>query len=340
PTAVSALGRIEPEGEVIQVSASSAAEASKVEQLLVERGDQVRKGQTIAILDSNSPRQAALQRAKTDVQIAQANLARIKAGAKTGDINAQQEAIARLEAELDGQISAQQATISRLQAQLNNAEVEYRRHAQLYRDGAISASELDTRRLRVDTVKEQLNEARETLNRTTNTIEVQRNEAKARLASISEVRSVDVQVAQAELNQAIASVKQAQANLDLASVEAPIDGQILKVNVRPGEVISDEGIVAIGQTNQMYVVAEVYETDIERVKVGQKATITGSAFSNKLSGKVTQVGLEVDRQDVFNADPLVNTDNNVIEVKIRLDPQSSDRVANLSNLQVETVIHL
>ncbi|MGL5938774.1 MAG: biotin/lipoyl-binding protein [Waterburya sp.] len=145
PTAVSALGRIEPEGEVIQVSASSAAEASKVDQLLVERGDQVRKGQTIAILDSNSPRQAALQRAKTDVQIAQANLAKIKAGAKTGDINAQKEAIARLEAELDGQISAQQATISRLQAQLNNAEVEYRRYDQLYKDGAISASELDTK---------------------------------------------------------------------------------------------------------------------------------------------------------------------------------------------------
>jgi HlyD family secretion protein len=339
PTAVSALGRLEPEGEVVQVSASSASEAAKVEQLLVKQGDKVRQGQAIAILDSYSPRQAALEKAKTDVQIAQANLAKVKAGAKTGDINAQKEAIARLQAELKGQTSTQTATIDRLKAELDNANVEYRRHLQLYQDGAISASELDTRRLRVDTVKEQLNEAEETLNRITNTIEVQRNEAEAKLASISEVRTVDVQVAQAELNQAIANVKQAQADLNLASVVAPINGQVLKVNVRPGEVISDEGIAAIGQTNQMYVVAEVYETDIERVKVGKKATITGAAFSKKLSGKVTQIGLEVDRQNVFNADPLVNTDNKVIEVKIRLDPKSSTQVANLSNLQVQTIIH-
>jgi HlyD family secretion protein len=340
PTAVSALGRLEPEGEVVQVSASSASEAAKVEQLLVKQGDKVRQGQAIAILDSYSPRQAALEKAKTDVQIAQANLAKVKAGAKTGDINAQKEAIARLQAELEGQTSAQTATIDRLKAELNNANVEYRRHLQLYQEGAISASELDTRRLRVDTVKEQLNEAEETLNRLTNTIEVQRNEAEAKLASISEVRTVDVQVAQAELNQAIANVKQAQADLNLASVVSPINGQVLQINVRPGEVISDEGIAAIGQTNQMYVVAEVYETDIERVKVGQKAAITGAAFSQKLSGKVTQIGLEVDRQNVFNADPLVNTDNKVIEVKIRLDPKSSTQVAGLSNLQVQTVIHL
>ncbi|NJL53534.1 MAG: hypothetical protein HC930_17675 [Hydrococcus sp. SU_1_0] len=49
PTAVSALGRIEPEGEVIQLSVSSAAEGSKIEQLLVERGDTVERGQVVAI---------------------------------------------------------------------------------------------------------------------------------------------------------------------------------------------------------------------------------------------------------------------------------------------------
>ena len=225
-----------------------------------------------------------------------------------------------------------------MKAELSNAEVEDRRHLQLYEDGAISASELDTKRLRVDTVKEQLNEANETLNRTANTIEVERNEAEAKLASITEVRSVDVKVAQAESEQAIATVKQAQADLNLASVLAPINGQVLKVNVRPGEVIGNNGIAAIGQTSQMYVVAEVYETDIERVKVGQKATITGAVFSEQLSGKVTQIGLEVDRQNVFNSDPLVDTDNKVVEVKIRLDPKSSAQVASLSNLQVQTVL--
>ena len=340
PVAVSALGQIEPEGEVIQLSVSSAAEGSRVEQLLVKQGDTVRRGQIIAVLDNYSRRLAALENAKADVQIAQANLARVKAGARQGDINAQQATINRLEAELRGQIAAQEAAIARLNAELANARIEYRRYEQLYQDGAISASDRDTRLLRVDTVKEQLAEAQETLNRTVETTKVQRKEAQAKLASIAEVRPVDVQVAQAELTQRMAAVKQAQAALELTEVRSPMNGQVLTVNVRPGEVVGNRGIVALGQTDQMYVVAEVYETDIDKVRLGQTATVTGAAFTEELTGKVAEVGLEVQQQDVFEADPLVDTDNRVVEVKIRLDPESSQRVRSLSNLQVQVVIKL
>lgn len=90
----------------------------------------------------------------------------------------------------------------------------------------------------------------------------------------------------------------------------------------------------------MYVAAEVYETDVARVRLRQKAIVTGSAFELELEGEVTQVGLEVKQQDVFESDPLVNTDNKVVEVKIRLDPESSKRVTALSNLQVQVVIVL
>jgi HlyD family secretion protein len=340
PTAVSALGQIEPEGEVIQLSVSSAAESSKVEQLLVQRGDRVKQGQVVAVLDSYNSASAATNKAQTDVRIAQANLERVQAGAKQGDISAQKSSINRLEAELKGQIAAQEAAIARLEAELANANVEYNRYQQLFDDGAISAQERDTRRLRVDTVEQQLAETKETLNRTIETTNVQRNEAQAKLESIAEVRSVDVQVAQAELAQAQAQVKQAQENLALTQVRSPTDGQVLKVNVRPGEVVGDQGIVAIGQTEQMYVVAEVYETDVDQVRVGQKALITGSAFDEELKGEVAQVGLEVEQQDVFESNPLVNTDNKVVEVRIRLSPESSQRVTALSNLQVQVVVVL
>jgi HlyD family secretion protein len=338
PTAVSALGRIEPEGEVIELSVSSAAEGSKIEELLVERGDTVQRGQVVAILDNYGRQQAVLESAKADVQTAIANLERVQAGAKQGDINAQQAAINRLEAELRGQRASQEAAIARFEAELKNAEVEYRRYQQLAENGAISDSERDTKRLRVDTVRQQLSEARETLNRTIATTQVQRSEAQAKLASVAEVRDVDVRVAQAELEQARGEVKQAEQALALTKVRSPINGQILTINVRPGEVVGDKGIMSIGQTAQMYVVAEVYETDVEKVRLGQKAIITGTAFSEKLQGEVSQIGLEVKQQDVFESDPLVNTDNKVVEVKIRLSPQSSQKVATLSNLQVEVVI--
>ena len=340
PTAVSALGQIEPEGEVIRLSVSTAAEGSRVDSLLVERGDTVKQGQVVAILDSYNRAAAALNKARTDVSIAQANLERVRAGAKQGDINAQKSAINRLEAELRGQIASQKAAIARLSAELNNAKVEYNRYQQLFEDGAISVQQRDTRRLRVDTVEQQLAEAQETLNRTIETTEVERNEAQAKLESVTEVRTVDVQVAEAELEQAQAAVQQAQASLALTEVRSPMDGRVLEVNARPGEVVGDRGIVAIGQTDQMYVVAEVYETDIDRVRLGQKAIVTGSAFKEELKGEVAQVGLEVKQQDVFESDPLVNTDNKVVEVKIRLDPKSSKRVTALSNLQVQVVIAL
>ena len=340
PTAVSALGQIEPEDEIVQLSVSSSAEGSKIEQLLVRRGDKVRQGQVVAVLDSYNRASAAIDKAQTDVRIAQANLERVRAGAKQGDISAQRSAINRLEAELRGQVAAQKAAIARLEAELSNAKVEYNRYRQLFGDGAISAQERDTRRLRVNTVEQQLAEAQETLNRTIETTEVQRSEAQAKLESVSEVRPVDVQVAQAELEQAQAAVKQARETLALTQVRSPIDGQVLKVNVRPGEVVSNQGILAVGQTDRMSVVAEVYETDIDKVRLGQKAIVTGSAFKGELTGEVAQVGLEVEQQDVFESDPLVDTDNKVVEVKIRLDPESSKRVTALSNLQVQVVIVL
>lgn len=340
PTAVSALGQIEPEGEIIELSVSSAAESSKVEKLLVKRGDKVKQGQVVAVLDRYDRASTAVDKAQTDVRIAQANLERVRAGAKQGDISAQEAAIERLEAELRGQEASQKAAISRLTAELSNAQVEYNRYRQLFKDGAISAQERDTRRLRVDTVGQQLAEAKETLNRTIETTNVQRNEAQAKLESIAEVRSVDVQVAQAELEQAQAAVKQARAELALNEVRSPIDGRVLEVNVRPGEVVGNRGIVAIGQTERMYVTAEVYETDVDKIRLGQKAVVTGSAFQEKLEGEVTQIGLEVRQQDVFESDPLVNTDNKVVEVKIRLSPESSKRVTALSNLQVQVIIVL
>ena len=58
-TTVTALGRLEPQGEVIQLSAPGATSGTQVEQLLVKVGDQVKPGQVIAILDARDRRHAA-----------------------------------------------------------------------------------------------------------------------------------------------------------------------------------------------------------------------------------------------------------------------------------------
>ncbi|WP_019505306.1 ABC exporter membrane fusion protein [Pleurocapsa sp. PCC 7319] len=338
---VTALGRLEPSGEIIQVSVSSSSEGDRLEELLVKQGDKIQKGDVIAVLDSRDRLVAALNQAQEQVRVAEANLAQVRAGAKTGEIRAQQAAIARIEAESRNDIMAQTATVSRIKAELNNAEVEYQRYQNLYQDGAISASEKDSKYLTLATAKEQLAEAQANLNRIKSSQQEQIAEAKATLDKIAEVRPVDIAVAEAEVRHTQAAVKTAQAELERAYIKSPQPGTVIKILTRPGEVVSsNEGIVRIGQTDWMYAIAEVYESDIGKVKLGQKVTVSSSAIAEKLTGTVERIGLEVERQEVVNTDPTANIDAKVVEVKVKLDPESSEKVAGLTNLLVNVRIDL
>ena len=90
----------------------------------------------------------------------------------------------------------------------------------------------------------------------------------------------------------------------------------------------------------MYAIAEVYETDIAKVRNGQRATITSPVFVGNLEGTVTRIGKQIGKKDVLNTDPAADTDARVIEVRIRLDPESSKKVASLTNLQVQVKIDI
>lgn len=335
---IAALGRLEPASEVIRVSAPIALDGDRVSQLLIKQGDRVQKGQVIAILDSRDKLQNAVNQAREQVRVAQARLAQVQAGAKTGEIEAQQATIVRLEADRQGEIAAQSAEIDRWQAEVRTAQAEFARFNQLYGQGAIAASNLDSKRLALETAQSQLRQAQVKQNQAANSLEAQLSEARATLNRIAEVRPVDVQTIEAEVSSAIAAMQRAETELDQAFIRAPMTGQILKVHTRSGEKISESGIADLAQTDRMQVVAEVYQSDIARVKVGQTATITGQAFAEELQGTVSEIGLQVNQQRVFSNQPGENLDRRVIDVKIRLTPEASKRVSSLTNLQVQTAI--
>ncbi|MEH1978582.1 ABC exporter membrane fusion protein [Nostoc sp.] len=376
-TTIAGLGRLEPQGEVIHLSAAPSSEGGvKVAQLLVKEGDQVQPQQVIAILENRDRLLAVREQAKKQVKVAQANLAKVKAGAKVGEIIAGQATIARLQAQLRGQIATvqatiarlqaqlqgekkvQQAKISRLEAQLRNAQTEFERYQMLYQQGAVEASKFDSKRLEVETAKDQLKEAKaaqkqtlETLlqqineteatqKQTSETLLQQINEAKATLNQITEIRPTDLLSAEAEVESAIAALKKSEADLALAYVRSPSSSQILKINARPGEIVTEQGIADLGQTNQMYVVAEVYETDISKVRIGQRATVTSFAFAEQLRGTVVQISSQIEKKSILDTDPTADLDARVVKVKIRLDPVDSKKVAGLTNLQVEAVINI
>ncbi len=373
---VAALGRLEPEAEVISLFAPLALDGDRIAQILVKEGDRVKGRQMVAILDARDRLQAAVIQAQQQVRVAQAKLAQVEAGAKVGEINAQQasverleaqsqgdktaqqEAIFRIEAQWQGDRIAQEASIKKLEAELKNAEAEYQRYQQLYSQGAVSNSLYDSKGLTVETAKQQVDEAKAVLNRINTTASKQLAEAKAALArtnatgskqvseakatltSIAEIRPVDVAAAKTEVENAIATLKHAQTELAGAYIKAPMAGQIIKIHTRVGEKISASGIADLAQTNQMMAIAEVYQTDIGKVKLGQQAVISSQAFVGELRGTVAQIGLQVNRQNVFSNQPGENLDSRVVEVKISLNPEDSKRVAGFTNLQVQTAIEI
>ncbi|MBH8552028.1 efflux RND transporter periplasmic adaptor subunit [Nostocaceae cyanobacterium CENA357] len=373
---VTALGRLEPKGKVIKLSAPASSQGSRVETLLVSEGSTVKTGQAIAILDNRTRLQAAYQEAQEEIKVAQVNLAKVQAGAKVGEIEAQKaeiariqaqiigeetrqrEAVARLEAQWLGEKKAQQATINKLEAELKNAQIEFQRYQQLYSERAISQSLFDSKRLSVDTITQQLSEAKANLNRIDSTGLNQISEAKTDLAriqatgskqvsaaaatlnQIAEVRPVDVEAAKVEISRAVAAAKQAKANLDQAYVRSPQDGVVLDIHTRSGEMVSDNGIVEIGQTSLMYAVVEVYQSDVNKVHPEQKVRISSNSLPGELYGRVDRIGQKVQRQDIINADPSENIDSRIVEVYVRLGEASSLKAAKFTNLQVKAVIGL
>lgn len=340
--AVTALGRLEPQGEVIELSAPSSTQAPRVEQILVREGKRVKAGEVVAILDNRTRATTTLEHALAEVAVARAELARVKVGAQTGEITAQQAKIAQLEAELQGQKQILQATLARTEAERRNAQAEYQRYETLYNDGAISAQELETKRLSAETTTQQVNESEATRNEKVASLQRQIDEAKATLDKITEVRPTDVQVATAEIERASAVVKQAQADLALSVVKAPISGEIIEIHTQPGETIGTDGIAQIGRTEQMVVVAEVLEEDIGKVRLGQRATITSEneTFAGKLHGTVSEIARQIGKQDVLNSDPAADVDARVVEVKIGLAPEASQRVSGLTYANVVVEIRI
>jgi HlyD family secretion protein len=159
-----------------------------------------------------------------------------------------------------------------------------------------------------------------------------------RLARGGVSASANRDVARTAATVATANLERAQAELARSIVTAPFAGEILDVHAKTGERVGPAGIAELGQTDEMYAVAEVYETDIRFVKVGQQAVVTSPALAGPIKGTVEKIGRKVGKNDVLSSDPAAKTDARVVEVRIRLDDAAA--ASGLTNLQVEVELEL
>ncbi|MFL6568648.1 MAG: efflux RND transporter periplasmic adaptor subunit, partial [Chthoniobacterales bacterium] len=157
----------------------------------------------------------------------------------------------------------------------------------------------------------QLDDQKFTLDKTEGELAKARAELRAAEASLARTHSM-VAVESAE-----AKVKSAEQQLELTIIRAPIDGEVLKVFTYPGERIGNDPILKMGDTADMHVIAEVHETDVGGVRVGQRATITSAALPEPVSGTVEEIGGLIYKNDVLDIDPRADKDSRIVEVRIK-----------------------
>lgn len=329
---VVALGRLEPQGEVIRIGGPTG---ERISQMKVQQGDQVQSGDVLAQLDSYGERLAERDYAASQLSEAEKRL-RAQTHYGQAQIQEAQTRVQQVDRPTNFEIAAQQANVRDLEAQLSLANTDLQRSQNLRNEGAISQQDLDRQVTQVRQLQEQLSSARANLVRLEEKRQTDVGNAQA------QVRSQQANLSVAEVEAAVESARQnlklAQAKLDRTIIRAPRQGRVLRIITHAGEAIGEQGILDLGDTSQMNVVAEVYESDVGLVKLGQPAAITSrnGAFSKPLTGKVSEIGWQIFKNDVLDDDPAANADARVVEVKIRLD--NSQPVAALTNLQVDVRI--
>ncbi len=329
-TRVAALGRLAPQGDVINVG---APDGDRLVQMLVLEGQQVQAGDILAILGSHAERLAEQQHITSRLA----------------------ESSARLEAETayGNALLAESALRLRQLQHLPPLEIQIQETKVRTLEEEVATAQKDVDRLRTLTAKQMA--SRQELDRQMLVLrrhEWERQGAQSALTKLHDAQSLDLQLAQAQLRTAQASMPKAQRAIEIESlraqfalaaarverclIRAPISGQILKILTRPGEAANRQPIVQMGDTRHMYTVAEVYETDIGLVHVGQQASVMSPALPQALHGTVELIGQTISKNALLDVDPAAAVDRRIVEVKIRLEP--NDLAAQLVNLQVDVAI--
>jgi HlyD family secretion protein len=339
PRRVSALGRIEPETKIRKVAVSSSLSGDRIEEILVAENTWVKQGTPLARLNSYGTLKASYDEASENVKVAESKLAQVQAGAKQGEIRAQEFNVQSLERKLAAQKLAQDQAVNAARSKASEAKIEARRYDQLFQAGGASELERDRYRTRADSTAADLAKAIETREGTLLTLRSDIESARQTLEQIKEVRPEDVTTARNELRKAIAARDRARQEFNYAMVRAPQDGRILKIIARPGDKVSDEGILEMADTSRMIVTAEVYQTDMRLMGMGQTATITADGIEGSLKGTVYQVIPQVQKQTIFAGEPGENQDQRVFEVKLhlQLNEEQQKKISYASNLQVNVV---
>ena len=134
----------------------------------------------------------------------------------------------------------------------------------------------------------------------------------------------------------IAERRTLEADLADSELKSPIDGTVLRLNARVGERPNTDGVLEVGASQSMEALIEVYESDINRIAVGDPVTLVSEngGFDGSLRGRVERISPQVRQREVLSTNPTGDADARIVEVQVTLDRASASRVARLAGLKV------
>lgn len=151
-----------------------------------------------------------------------------------------------------------------------------------------------------------------------------------------EEKKDDLVKLEGQLREATAQRQALRVDLADSELRAPLAGTVLKIHSRVGERPGGEGVLELGAGDQMQAIAEVYESDINRVKLGQSVLLTSEngGFSGSLQASVIRISPQVRQRAVLSTDPTGDADARVVEVRLALAPADAERVRDLAGLKL------
>jgi membrane fusion protein (multidrug efflux system) len=266
------------EGDLISISSTVSG---KIRLLPIREGEQIKKGQLIAQLREED------YQAKVDVAAGTVQSVNALLNEAMADVLLVKEKTEKDVQRAEAVLSASQARLKEAEANMQLATLDFKRIGKLYKSNTISASEMDKVQAAYMLAQAGLEKAKE---------EINENRAKLKVAraNIGEVtlKQRRVESLKGKLKEATAELEAARLKLAHTTVTSPIDGVVAKKISNIGEVVSaGQPIAVIVDLNNIWVEANLEETQVEHVRLGQSVDLKVDAYPNtRFTGKVINIG--------------------------------------------------
>ncbi len=274
--------------------------SGRIARILVKPGDQVEKAQIVIVLE-NDDLQAQVQRGEKERVVAERRLTEIKSGARTEEILA-------VSASLDG-----------ANARMEEAQHQLDRNRELHTKDMASQAMIDEREAALKSAQAAVSEL---------------NQRKKLLEEGAKPETV--QRYRAEIGLARAALDYDRMRLEKTIIRSPITGTVIERYMDEGEGVTPEiPILAIADLTKIWINAEVDETDVGRIHVGDIANVSSNAYPGTIfSGTIREIADYAGTRKIRPSNPAINLGLKVVQVKIEFQERSPLRLGMTVDVRI------